>query len=130
YFNGLLGRLTGESLRVSIDGAEYWLSPLTLADWATIECRIVETRKDPIETAKERLAGLDDSEKRMLLDAALREATRTAGVTARELLAYTTTRAGFELLFWLAIRKRHPTIDEPQAAHLVARIAGDAIVEV
>ena len=66
-------------------GEEFWLEPLTLEDWATVEKRLVERRPDPIELAKASLDGLDLATKRELLESALRRAVEHDRATVEEL---------------------------------------------
>lgn len=115
-----LSALTTAPWRQTIDGIDYWLEPLTLSDWGIIERRILQSRRDPLQVAKESLAGLAPEEKRMLLESALAQASRAGQVTAEELFDYTATPQGAALMLWLSMRKRDAGMTEQRAAELLA----------
>lgn len=108
--------------RQTIDGADYWLEPLALSDWAVLEQRVVEMRRDPLQAAKEHLADLDPDDRRALLEAALSQAARASQVTATQLLEFAATAEGTVMLFWLAVRKRHPHVTLRRASELLDRL--------
>jgi hypothetical protein len=117
-----LNVLTAAPWRQTIGEIDYWLEPLTLSDWGIIEKRLLRERRNPLQLARENLAGLQADEKRALLEAALRQAATAQTVTADELMQYTATPRGAALLLWLSLRKRQPEITEPQAAELLAAL--------
>jgi len=114
-----LNALTAAPWRETIDGVDYWMEPLTLGDWGIIEEHLARQRRNPLEVAKENLAGLAADEKRALLASALEQASGAGRVTADELMDYTATPEGLGLMFWLSIRKQNPQISEGWAAELL-----------
>ncbi len=110
-----------------VGGEEFWLEPLTLEDWATVEKRLVEHRPDPIELAKANLDGLDLATKRELLESALRRAVEHNRATVEELKQFIETPEGMALVLWLAIRKRHPQITEQRAYELLMRLGDEQL---
>ena len=114
-----LNVLTAAPWRQTIDGVDYWMEPLTLGDWGIIEQRLLKGRRNPLEVAKENLAGLKPDEKRALLESALKQASSAQKATADELMDYTATPPGMGLKFWLSIRKQNPQITEARAAELL-----------
>jgi len=114
-----LNVLTAAPWQQTIDGVDYWMEPLTLGDWGIIEQRLAKGRRNPLEVAKENLAGLEPDDKRTLLESALKQARSADKVTADELLDYTATPEGMVLMFWLSIRKRNARITEARAAELL-----------
>ena len=122
-----LHALTAAGWHETIDEVEYYMEPLTLKDWGTIEKHLLAGRRDPIEVARENLEGLSPEEQRMLLEAALDRAIGAHGVAADELIAYTATPQGMAMMFWLSIRKRHPEIGEDRAAELLGSLGKDEL---
>ena len=108
-------------------GEEFWLEPLTLEDWATVEKRLVQRRPDPIELAKASLDGLDLATKRELLESALRRAMEHDRATVEELKQFIETPEGMALVLWLAIRRRHPRITEQRAYELLMRLGDEQL---
>lgn len=108
--------------KIDIGEKSWWFSPLSLADWAILERRLLEGRRNPIDVARENLTRLADDEKRILLDAALRQASSPPRAIPREIAAFLATQSGLCLLFWLSLRKLHPEITEEDAWTLLSSL--------
>jgi hypothetical protein len=115
----LLGELTGGDWTETIAGRELRLAPLSLADWAVVEARLVASRRDPITVARESLDSLPATAHRAVLEAALSEACRGGRVTIDELVDFAGTTAGTVLLVWLALGRHQPDLREADVAELL-----------
>lgn len=124
--NGL-AELVAAPWSLTIDGRDYWLSPLRLTDWGLIEARLVAQRRDPLEVAARALDGLPPEAHRPLVEAALKAAAAPRAASLDEVLAFTASAEGLALVFWLSLRQRQPQIDQAQAAALLDRLGAEEL---
>lgn len=119
--DGADGDGAGSDWTETIAGRRLRLMPLSLADWAVVEARLVASRRDPIAIAGESLAALPITAHRTVLEAALSEACRSNQVTIDELATFASTTAGTVLMMWLALRTHQPDLSEADVAQLLSR---------
>ena len=116
-----IGELTAGEWCETIDGREWRFAPLSLADWAELEARLVASRPDPLAVARDASESLPAAAHRGVLEAAFAEACRATRVTIDELVEFAASGAGTVLLCWLALRRHHPELSEADVAALISR---------
>lgn len=115
-----LKELTGAVYaRFTVEGHEYRLGTLTLADWGEIEAYLLRDRPDPREVVKLMLEGLSVEMQRELLGKAYEDARLGPHLRTGELDDWLRTIEGSQMKFWFALCKFHPAIqrDEAMALH-------------
>jgi len=117
---GKLADAAKSPLTVRIDGRDYILSPLELADFGELE-RWLETL--PYERARRKITALGEVMTPELRDAILKEAddaSKRSGFGHSDNTKFLSTIEGMGFLLWLSLRKRQPEITREDALHLVS----------
>jgi hypothetical protein len=107
---------------VNVGGRSLRLRPLTLADYAEIEQRIIAGRPDPLAEIAARLAGASPDERRAALEQLLDKLGGSGQVSMAELDQWWQTSAGLCRRFWLMVRSEHPDMTLADAAGRLAEI--------
>jgi len=104
-----LSTITAAPVPITVAGRQYLMSPLTLADYGTIEAALRRERAGrPADTAPSVEHG-DDSETETLLP-----------VPPEEMAQWMSSAAGMTLVLWLTLRKQHPAVTWEGCRELVA----------
>ncbi len=95
---GSLSDVTAAPLMIVVAERRYLMSPLTLADYGTIEQAILAERS----TAHDAVA--------MMAISCEDQASAPPEVSPREMAQWLSSRAGLALTLWLVLRKQHPEL--------------------
>ena len=111
-----LHELTGAVYaRFTVEGHEYRLGVLTVADWGEIEAYLLRDRPDPRVVVKPMLDGLSVEMQREMLGKAYEDARLGPHLRMGELDEWLQTVEGAQMKFWFALRKFHPAIQRDEA---------------
>ena len=111
----------------AITANKWALSPVTIADHAEIERRIVALQLHPLEEVKGHLSGLSEEHARYLLDAAYRDTMTRRRATPDQVREYLESSDGICLLVWLSVRKRQPEVSETDVAKTLAGLTREQV---
>ena len=111
---------------VEIDGLEWLISPLRLADYAELEQYLLHDRRPPLEAAIEAISGQSVQRRKHLLGLAFDEARCADRATHEELDAWLRTDEGILHEFWLRLRPTQPGMSFAN----VEALFGDRVSEV
>jgi hypothetical protein len=120
-----LHELTAAGVPVEIDGRTYHLLPLRAKDWGEAARYLAARRKPPLEVVKERLSGLSESDRRVLLELAYRDERDGELLDVDTVRRWFGTPEGAAFKLWLALRRNHAEVTLDGADELLKQLSDE-----
>lgn len=120
--------LTGAPRAITLDGAEYKVSPLRPRDLGELQAWIKDRVPHPIDALKPHLDGLDPAERQALLKEAYKEARDWPPSIGSDKGAGLLATEGRGKVLEVVLRRHQPGITPAEAEALAERITGAEFV--
>lgn len=114
-----LHEVAASGVVVPIGGTEYLLMPLRAKDWGEAARYLNKLRVPPLEVVKQRIAGMEEADRKHLLDLAYRDERDGDLLDMGTVQKWFLAPEGAAYKLWLTIRQKHPDVTLDRCGELL-----------